>query len=254
LTILLNELHVGENFAESFIVAAADRQTLLINGRIGPKHRKLHEIPYLNAAASYFGLAAWKAHGRERHMSEWLSAFIRGNSNATDLYDFARRLQGSLNTFVPPSVLRVSPSGFHLVGFDAELRPDFLFVTNIGSMDGFQYADFRSNYGEPSSDFLGRDARKLGWDGAGTIQEGSWVYRNGDIRSHVIGSGQVDSLLMALGEFPDFRLPSNRVRYRDYVKFKLEILAYYYKHWARRQLIGRPIDAILLRQLSSLRD
>lgn len=251
MTIVLNELHVGENFNGSFIVAAADRQILQVDGTAGRKRKKLFEVPYLMAAVSYFGLAAWTARGRELHMSDWLPHLVGRINDSRTLSEFARRLQASLNSDIPPNVLAVSPSGFHIVGFDVERRPDFFFVTNIGSMNGFDYTDLHQRYQAPSSDFLGRDASQLGWDGAHVIRQGRSVYRNGDIRSHVVGSEPVDVILEALGQFRDFELPSDHIRYRDYVKFKLEILAYYYKHWARREIIARPIDVVLLEQPAS---
>ena len=64
--------------------------------------------------------------------------------------------------------------------------PEFWFLRNIGGMDQFRYMDLQQRYGEPTSDFLERDAKSLGWDGTNltSIQNKGYVYRNGDARAH----------------------------------------------------------------------
>lgn len=248
MTLVLNEIHVGKAFNRSFVVAAADRQILLSDGTGGGKRKKVFLIPHLTAAISYFGLAAWTVGARLIHLSDWLPAFIQRNGSCRNLMEFAEQLRVSLNQMIPPSLLATVGSGFHVVGFDQERRPDFWFVTNIGSMTGFTYTDFQPRFGDPASHFLQRDAAQLNWDGGLSIQAGVSVYRNGDIRSHVVAWETLDRILTDLTQFPDFRAPQNHAEYRDYVKFKFDILAYYYKHWARRRTIAGPIDVFLLEQ------
>jgi len=196
---------------------------------------------------SYFGLAAFPHRGRQIFLSDWLPDFIR-RSQATSVTECAGELHVRLNDVVPGHVLLARPSGLHLCGFDTDGRPDFWFISNIGGMQGFEYTDLRDAYSEPASHFLGRDAVSFGLDLAtgrapmGRVQ----IYRNGDFRVHAIASEALDATLSTLGQFPDFRLPNTPAGYGDYVRFKFEVIGYIYKKWARRQIVARPIDVIVL--------
>ncbi|MCK5603762.1 hypothetical protein KAR91_17880 [Candidatus Pacearchaeota archaeon] len=247
MTLIFNEIRTGSHFRDAFIVSAADRRVSKLDGSYDSTRKKLFDVPYLQATLSYFGLAALDFGRRRVYMTDWLRRFIRRTSDASSLEEFARRLHSDLDTFIPTSILRSNPSGFHLSGFDSESRPDFWFITNIGGMNRFQYTNLRGRYSEPESHFLGRDAvRHLNWNGGRAIRAGTSIYRNGDLRSHVVAWEKLDSITNELAQFPDFHIPTRLREYGEYVRFKFEILAYYYKHWASRQIIARPIDVIIL--------
>jgi hypothetical protein len=173
------------------------------------REKKLFRIPYLEAGVSYFGLAEVVPSGRRQFLSQWLPAFITKNSDAPSLRDFAFRLRDELNKIVPPQILRHNPSGFHICGYNGAGFPEFWFLRNIGGMDGFAYKDFEPRYGEPTSDFLDRDAKTLGWDGIHpeSVQNKVQIYRNGDVRAHVSGWERLDQMLVEMLQYPDFKLP-----------------------------------------------
>ena len=127
--------------------------------------------------------------------------------------------------------------------------PDFWFLSNIGPMKGFNYT-CQDHYPEPSSQFLERDAKaNFGWDGSDPGSAKSnivQVYRNGDFRMHVVAWEELDSIFKKMQNFPDFKRPRNPKEYGDYVKFKFEVIAYFYKKWAKKQIIARPIDVFVL--------
>lgn len=249
MTLLLNEIYMETQFRNSFIVAAADRRISKPDGNPDhPPRMKLFKIPHLNATVSYFGLAEVFPRRPRMYLSDWLRDFLRHSSLTSGLDDFAHGLRDELNRVVPTNFLRNYPSGFHISGFDNEQRPDFWFFSNIGNMDEYRYTQLQSRYSEPRSHFLGRDAREhFEWDGEKSINAGAWVYRNGDIRSQVVAWEHLDEILFRLSQLGDFQIPSNPEDYQKYVKFKFEILAYFYKHWATRKIIARPIDVFVLK-------
>jgi len=98
---------------------------------------------------------------------------------------------------------------------------------------------------EPRADFLDRDAKSLGWDGTNltSIENKCCMYRNGDFRAHVVAFERLDKVLIDFLSFPDFNKPKKP---EDWVRFKFEFVAYLYKKFAKREIIGRPIDAFCL--------
>jgi hypothetical protein len=196
---------------------------------------------------SYFGLAGFERQGRRVYFSEWLPAFI-ARTAAISPGDFAQALFQELNPLVGRRLLAGAPSGFHVCGFDQQGRPDFWFMSNIGRMDGFVYTDLRPGCNPPASHLLGRDAPGMQLDPlTGRAPVGSvQLYRNGDYRAHAVASEFIDSALASLGQFPDFRLPRTPAEYGEYVRFKFEVIAHIYKKWARRKVIGTPIDVLVL--------
>jgi len=180
-------------------------------------------------------------------LSDWLPAFIR-RSRAPSLADFAASLKRELEGVIPRAFLGSQPSGFHICGFDEQVRPDFWFLSNIGAMRGFEYTDLRGVYLDPASHFLGRDADRFGFDlTTGRAPIGSvQLYRNGDFRVHAIAAEALDRVLSTLGHFADFKLPRTPTEYGSYVKFKFEVISYIYKRWARRQIVAHPIDVLVL--------
>ncbi len=247
MTLILNEIHGMGLDRQPLMIAAADRRISNPDGSYHSTRRKLFPLPRLGGAVSYFGLAAFPQGGRQIFFSDWLPAFIRHSGDLT-VAAFAANLRRELNHNVPRTSLRANPSGFHICGFDARGRPDFWFLSNIGAMRGFQYTDLREAYLDSASHFLGRDAGAFGLDvatGRAPIGAGQ-VYRNGDFRVHAIASESLDQVFSTLGQFADFRLPRTAAEYGNYVKFKFEVIAYIYKKWARKQIVARPIDVLVL--------
>ena len=251
MTLILNEIHLLRGMEETLIVAAADRRVSKPDGSYDSTRRKLFCIPYLHGAIAYFGLAVVYPKGRSQwqYMSEWLLSFIRRHSSVRDLEDFANTLREELNRVVPPEILKKNPSGFHICGYDSAGRPDFWYLSNIGGLKDFKYIDLKSQYTPPESHFLSRDAlREFRWDGKDPLSaiNGVKIYRNGDFRAHVAAWEQLDYIYWRLSQFPDFKLPKTPGEYGEYVKFKFEIVAYIYKNWAKKQIVARPIDVIVL--------
>jgi hypothetical protein len=244
MTLITNEIHMLDGFNNTVMVFAADRRMTKLNGTFDSVRPKLFRIPYLKGGVSYFGLAEFLQRGRNFRLWEWLPAFITRNNTLTNLRDFAFTLREELNSVVPPSALSKNPSGFHIAGYNADGFPEFWYLTNIGSMNQFKYKDLQSCYGEPSSDFLNRDAIKLGWDGKdpGSVANKVMIYRNGDFRAHVAAWEKLDGMLSELMAFPDFRKLSKPKDFEAWVRFKMEVIAHFYKKFANLAVIGTPID------------
>jgi hypothetical protein len=247
MTLVLNEIYGLGPSSPPFIVAAADRRISNPDGSYNSTRRKLFDVPRLFGAVSYFGVAAFQRGSRLVFLNDWLPQFISG-TQAADLGEFARELRAELSAMIPRTVLRHQVSGFHICGYDPAGRPDFWFLSNIVAMQGPQYAQLQDRYSEPASQFLGRDASAVGFDpSTGRAELGRvQIYRNGDVRVHVLASEGIDRMLEVLSQFPDFRRPTNPTQYGDYVRFKIEMIAYVYKVWAKRRVIARPIDVIVL--------
>jgi hypothetical protein len=121
-------------------------------------------------------------------------------------------------------------------------------------MQGFDYVDLRDRYLPPGSHFLGRDATRVyGWDGKDPLSAKSnmiHIYRNGDVRAHIAAWERLDDIFSDLAQFSDFRPPEVPARYKEWVKrwvkFKFEVIAYFYKNWADKEIIARPIDVLVL--------
>jgi len=231
------------------MVAAADRRLSNKNGSYGATRKKLFPIPYLKGAISYFGLAVLIFPDKsELYISDWLIAFIRNHAHCNDLASFSTNLRDQLSRVVPSNILKQVHSGFHICGYDSNGIPDFWYFSNIGRMQGYQYTDLRLEYGAPSSHFLDRDAKEHGWNGydKSSVSNNVRIYRNGDLRAHVVAWEVLDSILQKLAKFPDFKIPTTEQLYGEYVKFKFEIIAYFYKKRAKTQIIARPIDVIVM--------
>lgn len=244
MTIITNEIYLLDGLTKSILVSAADSRVLEPNGRYST-HRKLFEIPYLRAYISYHGLAQVFPSRKPVYLSNWLPNFISDHTSICDLREFAFSLRDALHTVIPPQVLKVNHSGFHLLGYNSRDFPDFWYLSNIGGMDQFVYKDLHDRYREPTQDFLERDARKhLGYDGVNpqSAQNKGWIYRNGDIRAHAVMWGKLDEILTGMFQFDDFTQPISVNGYENYVRTKLEILAHIYKKFAKKKIIGTPIE------------
>jgi hypothetical protein len=248
MTLVLNEIHTLNGFNKTFIVAAADRRLSNEDGSYHATRKKLLPIPYLNGAISYFGLAMLTRHNKPLYISDWLRAFIQNNVQCKDLKSFSNNLRDELSKIVSGNILNRVPSGFQICGYDSNGIPDFWFFSNIGGMQEYQYINLGEEYDAPSSHFLERDAIKNGWNGLDKNSVSNYVqiYRNGDFRAHVAAWEVLDFILANLAKFPDFKIPTTAQQYGEYVKFKFEIIAYLYKKWARKQIIARPIDVLVL--------
>jgi hypothetical protein len=246
MTLLLNEIHLVKGLTQTFLVAAADRR-ITVNGKYHSTRRKLFDIPYLQGAVSYYGLA-YLCPGRQLvYLSSWLPDFIKVHYSVTTLEDFVRCLREELHRAIPPETLKINASGFHVCGYQADGLPDFWHLRNWGKLDGYRYSDLQPRYLPPTSDFLYRDAKSgFRWDGVnpGSASNGLQVYRNGDFRAHALASEYLDNMLCSFLRFSDFDRPVGVNGYAKYVKFKLEVLAYIYRKWAKQKIIDRPIDVI----------
>lgn len=245
MTLITNEIHIIDGLCNTIMVAAADRRITNPNGSFNSNRKKLFEIPYLNGAISYFGLASFEKNGRIQYLSSWIPNFIRKQAKVPNLEIFSKELREALNSDISKNILQKTPSGFHICCYNKKRLPEFWYLTNVESMDAFIYQNLKPQYGPPSPDFLERDAQKLGWDGEDpySIHNTSQIYRNGDYRSHSIVWEKIDDVFKKLWEFDDFiKIPKTPDDYGKYVKFKFEFIAYIYKYWAKRPIIGRPID------------
>jgi hypothetical protein len=249
MSLILNEIHLLDGFKRTLMVAAADRRiSNLADGSYNSSRRKMLPVPQLRGAVSYFGLADFQSKGKRVFLAEWLSSFIE-RSKTNNLTDFAFSLREELNRQVSGQELSTKPSGFHICGYDTSGIPDFWYLSNIGGISSdFRYTDLHATYSKPASHFLGRDASAFGYgsDLGGASRCGRSSYWNGDPRAHAFASEVLDGLLAKFWEFPDFRQPRTPNEYGEYVKFKFEVIAYVYKKWARRQIIARPIDVLVL--------
>jgi hypothetical protein len=253
MTLILNEIHLRHGFSDTFQIAAADRR-IIRDGKVENPRRKLFAIPYIKSTVSYYGRASFvNDKGKEVYFSEWLPAFIRDNNNITSLEEFSKALQSALSSTISYEQKIDSPSGFHLSGYSrGDGLPEFWGFSNLtNSMDSEgNYKKPFKNYGEPTSDFLERDARnpEIHWDGVNPSSAGNalQIYRNGDIRTHVLASEALDFTMKNIMNLSGFKKADTIENYADYVKFKFEFLSYLYKNWARSQIISRPIDVIIL--------
>lgn len=227
MTLLVTEIHNHDDPGRATIVFAADRR-ISAGGQYHGSRKKIFEIPRLNAAIGYFGLAEV----RGGPMAEWLSSHLRRDSSHC-LADFAAALAARLNDAVPAGHRRSEPSGFHISGFTPERRAEFWYVRNITD------AGQPTGSYEAREDFQGRDAS--------TLQPGhAQIYRNGDLLPHVLLWGVLDEALAPLLDRADFRRVRSVLDYARWVRFKLEVIAYVYKQWCTRSIIGRPIDVICI--------
>jgi hypothetical protein len=173
-------------------------------------------------------------------MSDWLLRFIRINSKLTSLETFANTLADSLNSDVPLKLRQKYVSGFHIAGYNSSGIPEFWFVRNVEDNRITKTGVYAVR-----EDFLRRDATSLGYDGqnphSARTGEGL-IYRNGDIRAHVAAWERIDEGFRALFKEDEFKKLKTISDYEGWVKFKMEVIAYFYKLYCRESLVARPID------------
>jgi hypothetical protein len=216
--------------AGDVVIFAADRR--ITRGTLPDGNRKkIFRIPNRQAGIGYFGLAEIPLGSSIQPMSEWIQDFFFQLKPSDDLESIAQRLAAELNTAVPKSLRDAETSGFHLAGLAADGRAEFWFVRNID--DNFKLT--QSDY-QIREEFKSRDALAL-------PQGALCGYRNGDIRAHVVAWEKIDESFGSLLGTPSFRPLTTIGDYVDWVKFKMELVAAFYEHFAMESIIGSPVDA-----------
>lgn len=249
MTLILNEIHIVDGLKDTFQIAAADRR-ITFGNKIEASRKKIFAIPYLKSTVSYFGLAAFEKNNKWVYLAEWLPQFIRESIHCQTLEQFSLELSETLNRIIPLRFRKGNISGFHISGYNQDLLPEFWHFSNIPGMNGFSYNKPVDHYGIPTSDFLKRDVFKFNFDGINldSAINGSQIYRNGELIAHAMASEELDKAMDKIMEFPNFNRPKTVEDYADYVKFKFEIISYIYKSWAKRKIISRPIDVMIIKK------
>jgi hypothetical protein len=235
MTLLFTEIHRHDDPKNASIVFAADRR--ISNAKTGSyiaTHKKIFELPWLKAAIGYFGLAEVPLLGKNRPMRDWLQVFIRQNSSSSSLADFSQKLTSDLNKVVPMQWHRKSPSGFHMAGFTELGKPEFWFVRNVDDAANSTLGQY-----ETREEFQRRDVLRL-------KNNETQIYRNGDIRAHLAVWEKIDESFGLLLNLNGFSKVRNSKDYKEWVRFKMETIAYFYKKYQRQPIIARPIDVIVI--------
>jgi hypothetical protein len=243
MTLLINEIHIFDNLQNSFIASVAD-QRLTRDGKYDSTQQKLFKIPYLNAGVGYFGLA--QVNSRE-YFSSWLPNFIKMNSEVETPGQFAERLRDALNRTVNKSLLRRNISGLHICGYNAENFPEFWIVRNSDTFVDGAYRNLKTEY-YCAEEFLARDAKEHGFNNITTVVKG-YQYRfyiNGDIRPFHHIWGPLGQFLKGMFVYEDFKQPKTPEEYVEVAKWKVRVIASFYKQYAKQEIIGAPIDGFPL--------
>jgi hypothetical protein len=119
------------------------------------------------------------------------------------------------------------------------------FVRNIGGMDGFLYSDIRNRYWF-TEEFLSTHyppVRKKQPEAVpGVLLQ---YYVNGDVRSFHAAWNELNQFLMKMyasgNDVPD---PSLRDGLIKILKWKISVIADFYKTFMRDQIIGKPTDVL----------
>ena len=256
MTIVLNEIQLLNGFNHSFIIAAADQRITFTNNKTKWHHKKLHKIPYLNGAISYFGLAQYRdsrsKNDKDFTFTHWLPNYINSNSKYQSLKDFSFALQDELNNLVPKKFTSKYPSGFHICGYNDQGFPDFWVVKNFTKYENGQYIDIGQNYQAPESHFLSWSVREnFGENWLQSIKNHRFgmVYRNGTIEPHQSISDLFDFLFayIANNNLSDFMdINHDIVKYTEFVKSKLDFMIFIHNKWTKRKVIGGKIDILLI--------
>lgn len=232
MTLLTTEIYPGDAHPFPFILFAADRR-ISRRGQYDDTKEKIFQIPALNAGIGYFGLAEIPGPSPEV-MADWLMRFIQSARAGETLEAFSARLAAALNSAVPSSLRRSVISGFHIAGFPASGQAEFWYVRNVEDDRQTIFGEYR-----PREDFQREHARALPPDGY-------QIYRNGDIRAHILAWERIDGSLGALRLAPDFNPPRSSEDYASWLRFKMEIVAMFYERFCRTSIIGGPVDAFAI--------
>jgi hypothetical protein len=245
MTLLINEIHAFDSLQNSLILHIADRR-ITINGKFHSNRKKIFQIPYLNAGVGYFGLAQVNAKG---FFSDWLPNFINKNSDVQTLGHFAERLKDGLNQAVDKKLLSTIVSGFHLCGYNQKRPPEFWIVRNSKVFDenlGI-YQELKTEY-YCDEEFLKRGAIVMGFNTLTTLVPGHrcQYYLNGDVRPFHHIWQPLDEFLAGMFSGENFRAPTTIAELEKAARWKLEVIASFYQRFARKKIIGTPIDAFIL--------
>lgn len=245
MTLLINEIHTFDSLQRGFILHVADRR-ITVKGKFHSNRKKVFQIPYLNAGVGYFGLAQINA---KEFFSSWLPNFINKNSDAQTLGLFAERLCNTLNRAVDKNLLSTMVSGLHLCGYNAEHRPEFWIVRNSKVFDekAGVYQDLKTEY-YCNEEFLKKGAGAMGFHTLSTIVPGHrcQYYLNGDVRPFHHIWQPLDQFLDGMFVGDNFRSPITMAGLESVAKWKLGVIASFYQQFARKKIIGTPIDAFTL--------
>jgi hypothetical protein len=233
MTLLLTEIHNHDDPNRARIIFAADRR-ITRNGRYVGTRKKIFKIPGFQAGMGYFGLAEVGTGSSARPMSEWIERHLRMNTRVSTLADFSQTLASHLNSDVPQPHRREFLSGFHIAGFGDRGCVEFWCVRNVED----DMTTYTGTY-SVGEHFQRRDRMKLRPGEA-------WTYRNGDLLPHVLLWGTLDQALTPLLNRPDFKPVKTPDEYAEWVRFKMEIIAYVYKKYSNLPVIGRPIDVFCI--------
>jgi hypothetical protein len=243
MTLLVNEIYIHQHLGHGLIILAADRR-VTIDGKFHSNRKKLFRISYLNAGVGYFGLAQVN---NTEFLSGWLPDFIRHACGVKSLEEFSRSLCDELNRKVNKGFLKKAPSGFHICGYNAKNLPELWFISNIQSMQGHIYKGFEAEYCI-TEDFLGRDAQKLGFNGVDPEVPNvcTQYYVNGDIRAFHSIWVRLDEFLEEMFSQDDFKCPRQVADMEAIIRWKMGVISSFYKQFAKKQIIGTPIDVFVL--------
>jgi hypothetical protein len=226
-TLLTTEIH--RLLDRDIVVFAADRR-ISRGATPAGERRKVFHYPRHRLGVGYFGLAEIPGQTSVQPMAEWLQDFFYTVCAGQSIRSIALQLTEALNATVPPACRSSEHSGMHLAGLTGDDRAEFWFIRNFDDKGNL----FRGPY-EAREDFHSRDALMLPINATA-------IYRNGDVRAHVVAWSEIDqSLGHLLGQEP-FRRLNTTADYVDWVQFKMETIARFYERWCTESIIGLPVD------------
>jgi hypothetical protein len=233
MTLLATEIHRQADM--DVIVFVAD-QRIMRGSRPVKNQQKIFPIEQIRAGIGYFGLATVPVGHLPQPMADYLQDFLYTVKAGESLASVANRLCEKLNHEVPAEVRNREPSGIHLAGFADDGMVEFWIIRNMDDDDGRKALEMTEYYSS-REDFRRRDAHNLPIDSA-------QIYRNGDIRPHVLAWTKFDKALAPLLHSSDFKpllMPND---YVAWVKSKMMLIAQFYDAFAEPPAaIGEPIDA-----------
>jgi len=239
MTILANEIRIKQSIKDVTLIQVADRR-LSIKGKFHSNQRKVFEISYIRASVGYFGLAQPTM---QEYFSSWLPNVIRRGHSIRTVEEFSQYLMNELNNIVSKALLKSNPSGFHICGLADDGIPEFYFIRNIERMEGPFYKGFKDSY-SCSEDLRTRDAIRAGdgtQRGLSALHDTIFWYVNGDLRSFwdfwLPATQFIDSFRLNQ-EFPTLKSDLERA------KWKLRVIAQLYDKYAKKKIVGGPIDGI----------
>lgn len=167
-------------------------------------------------------------------MSDWIRDFFYKLQPSDSLQQIALHLAKQLNCKMPQEWKQNEVSGFHLAGLTQKSRAEVWYIRNIDDQGRPTLGKY-----EVREEFAARDALSL--------QEGSTqIYRNGDIRAHVVAWEIIDKSFGQLLGTPDFRQLQSQDDYVDWVRFKMQLIAGFYERFCTEPIIGGQIDAFVV--------